>query len=49
MHTEYLRYAAKVISQELPSLKVKLFIYKEDGIIQEVDAEPAGIILLDKF
>ena len=49
IHTEYLRYAARVIGQEIPGLKVKLFLYKEDGVVQEVDTEPAGIILLDKF
>ena len=49
VHEEYLRFAARVVNQELAGLTVKLFLYREDGIIQEVDPEPSGIVLLDKF
>lgn len=49
MHVEWLRYARTAIGQELPELTVRLFIYKEDGLIQEVQGEAPGIVLIDKF
>ncbi len=48
MHIEYLRLAKNVLLKEIDNVNVKIYIYNENGIIEEI-SDSENIVLLDRF
>ena len=48
VHIEYLRLAKNVLLKEIDNVSVKIYIYNENGIIEEI-SDSENIVLLDRF
>ena len=48
VHIEYLRLAKNVLLKEIDNVNVKIYIYNENGIIEEIN-DSEHIVLLDRF